>query len=383
MPSHKDIVDQEASSPAVSRHRAGNAEPSARLIAGRDIGADLARAWGQLQRSVPYLDSPYFCPEYVMAVANVRDDVEVVILEDAEGLAAVFPFQRGSGRVGHPVGGRFSDFQAVIARDGVRWTPHELLRAAGLRAFRFDHLLSVQEPFRKYHWSQAPSPFVDLPGGFEGYRAERREAGSREVEQILYKTRKAERRLGPVRFELHSEDDEAFETLLRWKSEQLRQTGQADELAKPWVRAMLTRIRQTRGEGFAGILSTLHMGDRLAAVHLGMRSTRTLHWWVPAYDRELASASPGQVCFLELARAAASLGVTRIDLGKGSEPYKTRLMNGAVSVAQGTVDLRPMVGGLQRGWHDLAAWARESPLRKPFLGPVRWVRRAVRSREDS
>jgi CelD/BcsL family acetyltransferase involved in cellulose biosynthesis len=354
----------------------------ARVVRAKELPGEVVLAWISLQQTVPALDSPYFRPEYVQAVAAVRDDVEVAVLEDRAGPVGFFPFQRRPRGIGQPVGGLHSDFQGVIAPPDLRWDPRALLRACGLRAFRFHHLLAEQEPFRPHHWNQTTSPYVDLSAGFEAYRAARRRAGSREIEQILYKCRKAERRLGPLRLELQSSDGATLDTLLRWKSQQLRATGQYDHLQRPWVRPMLERIRAARGEGFAGVLSALWLGDRLVAVHLGMRSRTVLHWWLPAYDRALAAFSPGQISFLEIARAAAGIGIRRVDLGKGDEAYKARLMSGAIAIAEGAVDLRPLTGRLLRGWHRTVEWTRRSPLRRPLLGPVRWARRLAQSRTD-
>lgn len=352
----------------------------ARLLRGGELPGDVVAAWAMLQESVPALDGPYFRPEYVQAVAAARDDVEVAVLEDGAGSIAFFPFQRGPQGIGHPVGGRFSDFQAVIAPPELRWAPDDLLRACGLRAFHFDHLLASQEPLRAWHWTETTSPFVELSAGFDGYRAERRRAGSREIEQILYKLRKAERRLGPLRLEWNSRDPAVLETLLSWKSAQLQGTGQPDHLRSPWVRRMLERILQSQGEAFAGVLSAMWLGDRLAAVHLGMRSRTVLHWWIPAYDRSLAAFSPGQLSFVEIARGAAERGIRRVDLGKGDEAYKARLMSGAIAIAEGAVDLRPLAGPLSKGWYHAVEWARRSPLRRPLLGPVRWARRIAHAR---
>lgn len=346
-----------------------------RLVRGGELTGEIVEAWSALQESVPALDGPYFRPEFVQAVAAVRDDVEVAVLEDGGRPIAFFPFQRGAGDVGEPVAGRFSDFQAVVASPELRWSADDLLRGCRLRAFRFDHLLAAQEAFRPFHWAPATSPYVDLAAGFEAYRAERRSAGSREIEQILYKLRKAERRLGPLRLEWHSEDPAVLETLLGWKSAQLRSTGQPDRLQKPWVRRMLERILRAQGERFAGVLSALWLGDQLAAVHLGMRSRNVLHWWIPAYDRALSAFSPGQLSLVEIARAAAERGIHRVDLGKGDEAYKARLMSGAIDIAVGAVDLRPLAGPLSRTRYRATEWARRSPLRGPLLGPVRWVRR--------
>lgn len=340
-----------------------------------ELSPDLVARWSVLQRASPGLASPYFAPGFTRAVAAVRPDVQVAVLEDETGVAGFFPFQAGPDGVGRPVGGRLSDFQGVIAAEGASWDAPALVRACGLRAWRFDHLLAAQAPWRPYHWATAPSPYVDLSSGFEAYRRERREAGSREIEQVVYKARKAGRRAGPLRFEPHTTDDAVFAALLRWKRARYQATGQPDLTALPWVVQLLDRVRHAQDEGFAGALAALYLGDRLAAVHLGMRSASVLHYWLPAYDPELSHSSPGQLCTLELLRAAAAQGLRRLDLGKGREPYKARLTPHAVAVAEGAVDLRPLAAALGRGWFRLRDRARRSPLRQPLLGPVRWLRR--------
>lgn len=342
-----------------------------------ELGPSQLVRWSEIRASTPALDSPYFAPEFVRIAAEVRDGVEVGVLEDGPAVVGFFPFERGPGNVGHPVGRTFSDFQGVIAADGATWDAPALVRGARLVAWRFDHLLASQQPLRRFHWSEAPSPFVDLSGGFEGYRAERKRAGSREVDKLLYEARKAERRTGPIRFELHTEDDRVFQTLLRWKGAQLRASGLRDQLAVPWVTRFLDHIRLARGEAFSGVLSALYVGDALAAVHLGMRSPGVLHYWLPAYDPAFASLSPGQLCFLELAKAAAALGIRRIDLGKGPEAYKARLMSGSTPLAEGAVHLRAHVGAMWRTRHRAVAWARRSPLRRVLGGPGRWLRRVM------
>lgn len=341
--------------------------------------AQLAR-WSEIQASGPALDSPFFAPEFVRSVAESRERVEVAVLEDARGVMGFFPFERGRGNVGYPVGRTYSDFQAVIAEPAAEWDGPSLLRACGLSAWRFDHLLASQPQLAAYHWAEALSPYVDLSGGFETYRAERKKAGSEEVERYLYQARKAERRKGPLRFELHSRDDGVLSALLRWKGDQLRATGQPNLLALPWVRRMLDRILATQTDSFSGLLSALYLGDALAAVHLGMRTPTALTYWLPAYDPELAALSPGQVCFIETAKAAAALGIRRIDLGKGSEPYKLRLSSGSIQVAEGAIHLRGHVGAVWRARHRAAAWARRSALRRVLLGPARWVRRVMAAR---
>jgi hypothetical protein len=74
------------------------------------------------------------------------------------------------------------------------------------------------------------------------------------------------------------------------------------------------------------------------------------------------------------------LGIQRVDLGKGPEQYKLRLMSGAIDMAEGSVDFRPVAGMVRRNWRRAYEWARRSPLRRPLLGPGRVLRRMVESR---
>ncbi len=331
--------------------------------------------WSAHVRATPALASPFLSPEFAQAAA-VTGRVEVAIAGSDDAPSLLFPFQRGRGDVGLPPAARMSDFHGVVARDGVEWDAAELIRACGLVAWKFDHLLADQRPLLPFHWAVAASPYLDLTDGFEGWRRRQREHGSRQIEAILYKRRRAERRFGPVRFELHTMEEAPFQALLRWKSAQYRATGQPDLTRSPKVVALLERVRHERRHGCAGTLSALWIGDRLAAVHLGMRSPTVLHYWLPAFDPELNAASPGTLCLLEIARAAAGEGMLRVDLGKGEEPYKRWLASGATSVATGAVDLRSVAGTLDRGWFHVREWVRRSPLRRPLLGPVRWLRRA-------
>src|SRR2546423_471270 len=118
-------------------------------------------AWIRLQRADPALDSPFFRPEFTQAVAAVRKDVAVAVLEQDGELAGFFPFQRTRWNIGKPVGGPLSDFQGVVVRQGFVWSAEELVRGCGLAAWDFNHLLASQLPFQPYHCRTLPSPYLD------------------------------------------------------------------------------------------------------------------------------------------------------------------------------------------------------------------------------
>jgi CelD/BcsL family acetyltransferase involved in cellulose biosynthesis len=330
--------------------------------------------WSQLQRNDPAVDSPYFRPEFTQAVAQVRGDVEVAILEEDGATVGFFPFQRGRWGLGRPVGGNMSDFQGIVARPGLLYDPIDLVRGCGLSGWDFDHLVAGQRPFVPHCYLTAESPYMDLSAGYEAYLAERNRAGTDAIRQIQRKARKVEREIGPLRFEFHTNDPQVFATLLEWKSAQYRRTRAPNIFAYGWTVKLLERILSTSGEAFAGVLSALYIGDRLVAVHLGMRSYGVLHSWFPAYDVSLAKFSPGLLLLLEIARAGAALGIRRLDLGRGEKEYKSRLQSGAIPLVEGCVAVRPVVRLLRRGWHDTRQWVRSSSLGAPVRLAARMAR---------
>jgi CelD/BcsL family acetyltransferase involved in cellulose biosynthesis len=334
------------------------------VIPARQLTPEHAAAWAGLQEADPALASPYFRPEFTQAVASVRNDVEVAVLEEDGAPAGFFPFQRGRWGIGRAVGGPMSDFHGVIARRDLSWHAEDLVRACGLSAWSFDHLLAEQAPFRSFHYSTAPSPFMDLSRGFETYVAERQQAGTGKIREIKHHTRKAQREMGPIRFEIRNEP-RAFASLVDWKTAQYRETGATCVFSFPWTVHLLECVLGYQGPGFAGQLEALYIGDQLAAVDLNLRSHGTLHGWFSAYCRDFARYSPGMILLLELARAAAAQGIRRIDLGKGPMPYKFSFMSGSTPVAEGSVAVVPLVSTLRRSWHGTRAWLRTSPLRLP------------------
>ncbi len=328
------------------------------VVPGNRLTDEHVSLWSGMQRANPSWGSPCLCPEFVQAVAAVRKDVEIGIMQHGGQVSGFFPYQRGWWAIGRPVGGPLSDFQAVIARRETEWDPSSLVQGCGLSAWRFDHLLATQEAFQTCHRGKTPSPYLDLSGGLEGYLTALRCNGSKRMDRIQRLLRTAQRKVGPLRFEFHTTDDTVFETLLHWKANQYQRTKHTNILAIAWVRCLLERIRQAQGEGFAGVLSALYLGDRLAAVHLGMRSHNVLHYWFPSYDVDLAPFSPGTLCLSEIIRESALRGIVRIDLGKGNEPYKTQLMSGATTVAEGIVACDPSAHLLDTAWHRAQAVAR-------------------------
>ena len=346
------------------------------VLPGSTLPSDLSAAWSELQLADSALASPFFRPEYTALVASVRPDVFVAVLEDDGGIVGFFPFQRDGLRVGWPVGGTMSDYQAVVARPGAAWDAVELVRRCDLIAWEFNHLLAEQQPFAEFHRSTTDSPFMDLAAGFDAYALARRAAGSKQIKEVAYLTRRIQREVGPLRFEFQSSDPTVLTTLLRWKDDQHQRTDRENVLRIPWVGTLLDGIFHAKGDDFAGVLSALYAGDHLVAAHLGLRSRTALHLYVISYDRGFQRYSPGLIMILATAQIAPSLGIQVIDMGKGQAQYKDRLASGTTLIAEGTVD----VPSIQNRLRHARLMARGAIRRSPIASPVRAAFRHARRR---
>jgi len=344
---------------------------------------DHIEQWSALQCENADFDHPFFHPEFTRAVAAARDDVEVGIIERDGRYVGFFPFHREANGVGQPVGGTMSDINGVIVAGDVEWTTRDLLRGCGLTAWYFDHLVTTQAPFEPHYRATEDSPYMDLSAGYEAYVKQRRDAGSSSIKQAERKARKIADEVGPLTFHIHTDRREAFDTLVVWKREQIVRLHYVDVFSSDWVVNMLRRVSETNVKGFQGLLSALYAGDRMVAVHLGVRSGAVISSWIPAYDPAFGRYSPGVLLHLELARTAADLSVERIDLGRGENRMKTSLMSGAYPVALGFVDHRPIHRLMSHGWYRLRDLVYSTPLQGR---PLRLFRRArnllLRSRQD-
>jgi CelD/BcsL family acetyltransferase involved in cellulose biosynthesis len=304
--------------------------------------------------------------------------VEVAVLEEGGRPVGFLPYHRSRMGVGTPIAGLMTDFQGAVTAPEVTWDPAQLVRDCRLKALYFDQLLAAQSPWQPFHGPTTGAPFLEVWGGLEAYKPRRVHAHSDGLKSIGQRARKMERDIGPLRQEHVVTDRHQFQTLIAWKTAQYLRKGICNVLAIPWTVPLLEHLWQLRTPGLSGVLSVLYAGDRVAALHLGMRSRHVLHYWYPVYNEDLARYSPGALQLVRTIAEAEGLGIRHIDLGAGDEPYKRNYMTGEIAVAQAAVDLRPVFGVLRRTWSAVDHYVRCSRLRRPARFLVHKARRLAR-----
>ena len=351
-----------------------------RVIQCGELSGDLVERWASIQQAHRDYCSPYFRPEFAQAVAAVRDDVHVCVLEDGGRVCGFFPFHRGRGGLGRPLGLGLSDYHGVIAEPEADWSVEPLLRGCGLVRYEFDHLLASQKPFEPYHARTARSPITQLADGYDAFFASRDKGGRKQIREAERKHEKLRSASQRVRFVEHETDAAALQQLMNWKSQQCRRTGTVDYFALPWCVALIERIHEVQSESFGGMLSCLYADDRLVAAHFVMRSARVWHSWFPSYDPDFQQYSPGMIVLVEMVKAAADRGIEHIDFGRGVSLYKTRFMTDILMVAEGTAELPSLMNHTRRLRNTVERWSKESTLKPLLRIPGRIVRSIERKR---
>jgi len=315
--------------------------PPTRVVSWDQLTSEEIEAWHTIRAKNPALDSPYFHPGYAEAVHASGRPVEVVVKRGPDGdVTALLPGHRdGSQFV--PVGMPGTDFQGPIATADRPPLPEDLL-IDGLEGMHFDDLVDgYGDQFDPWISRRRTSPVIDTTGGLEGYLSRASKSGRENIAQARRRAAKAARTIGELRFAAHVSDETTLSQLIALKQEQYRRTGSRNPGFTPFRTTLVTRLLHTQEPGFAGMLSTLHAGDRLVAAHFGIRSEHVLHWWFPVYDTEFSDLSPGWIMLRELIQAAAELGIHRIDLGRGDEEYKRRIKTGESIVYRATLTPTP------------------------------------------
>jgi len=343
------------------------------VIRPEELTPQQIQLWSGMMRPEDVTDGPFFHPEYVITLGRFREPVRVAVITEHEQEVAFFPFEQ-HGKTGRPLGIKLCDFQGIARAPGIQLDARKLLSACGLSSWHFDHVVVSHPEFKDWPLRVEDSPYIDLSSGFEAYVAQQKQTGRKIIPKINTFRRRAERDLGPVRFEWHSSDSADFETLLAWKSDQRKQTGTFDILQFDWVTQTLDALRKNYSENFGGVLSTLHINDELAAVSLNMRTRSVLHTWFISYSLPFGKYSPGHILSLAVIEAAAERGIQRVDLGRGDDSYKKRINSGSIRVGEGAVDLNPLRRLTRRAKYKVFDRIRDTRLYGAIQTPKRMVR---------
>lgn len=313
----------------------------------RNLGQRDKDLWRTFAAPDGDLISPYLLPDFAELVDAERGDVQVIIAEDSGAPVGYFACHTPCGGVIRPVGAPLSDYQGFAARPGIALDPAMLLKTLGGCAMVYDNWHG-DAPGRVR--TRAGSSVIDLTDGAEAWLFNRTNLFKSHFKKIDQRRRKAEREFGDVRIVLGDPLGDRFEALKAWKSAQYRQSGLIDLFSVPWAKGVLQRSAARAFGPFRGLTASLYLGDQLAAVETGLAAAGVYHSWFPAYDPRFASVSPGLLLLHGIIEHAESLGLSRIDLGKGEQAYKAYYTDYEVPLSAGRALATGFAAARVAGW---------------------------------
>ena len=334
--------------------------------------AELAK-WDEFQRARRELESPYFRPEFVGAVAEVTPCVEVAVIERDGRPIGFFPFERDWLGVGGPVGGSLSDFHGVIAGKDPQLSICELLAQCRLHAWDFQSAPAGQSLLEAFAARCDAAYFLDLSAGFDAYCMRRKKDGSETIEKTQRKQRRMIRE-ERMRFEPRCRDPQLLDTLLTWKDRRYQELGVVSPVQGPRTKDLIERLLKNDSPELETFLSVVWAGETPAAIGLTLRSGPAAHLWLIGFHEAFSHYSPGLILVLQLAEQLAGEGVQRLHLGRGRERFKSSLATDQELVAAGIAGSWSMVYAGVTGWRWCKQRVKDSPLGAVVrrLQPVRY-----------
>lgn len=322
--------------PLVSHSLVHRNSLSTDVIPAEQLTGEMIEHWEGIRSRSPSLSSPFFSARFTQVLGELRPDAKVAIFNRNHEAAGYLPFEQAGRSTIEPIGRLYNDSHGLIyeATESIDYC--EALRSLNLKSYRYHCLAGPVATDDVFHFGFRPSFLADLNGRPEGY-VEFLESSRETIFKQRRKTKKMVKDLGPLRLEIDCRDKEVLARMISLKRNHYQRTYIFDILGVPWAQSMLYRLWEEPGESCRGLLSALYAGDTIVSLHYGILEGGILHYWFPTYDRQYQQYSPGTAIFLEIARQASSLGIQKIDLGYGEQPYKHKFADTITQVPFGCI----------------------------------------------
>ena len=307
-------------------------------------------AWAEMRAANPALYSPYFHPDYTSLIGDLRDDAHIAAGYQDEKPKVFFPFQgpkNGKSGFARPIGAPMTDYHGFIHHPDFEFDRVEFLNQAGIGALHYWAMVGDDSQVKSHHQATDQACVLSLAGSADDWRAGRDSSYRRHLKSHRRRVRKAEKEIGPRRFEYCSQSPELFETLIRWKREKFLETGKYDVLSAGWTLELLREL-WGRESGLRCDMQVLYFGDEPAAIDLGLSDGTTFHSWIVGYDNRYHTFGPGIQLLEGTIDGAQALGYARIDLGVGLDGYKRHYASDDIEAGSGFIAIKGPAAALSQ-----------------------------------
>jgi CelD/BcsL family acetyltransferase involved in cellulose biosynthesis len=307
----------------------------AEILRPADLSGRDRAAWEAFRRETTAFRSPLLSAEFAETVGRVREDAAVAVFRRRGAVVGFLAHHRRPGGLARPIGSPWSDYHALVGGPDSEIEASQALRAAGLSSYRFGGLIDPYAVFAGAEADAHEAYLIALDGSGEAYWETLRAASPKRFKNMRRLEHKLARERGEPVLAAPDHDQDSFDRLLRWKSEQLRRTGLHDVLQPAWSRRLMQSLFERREGRLQGLLISLKIDGQAVAGHFGVKLDQAYHPWIAAYDPAFAAYSPGLTFLSEAIRAMPRLGLSGYDLSAGSDHYKRPFASAVFTVGEG------------------------------------------------
>lgn len=301
--------------------------------------------WRSLLASSVSSAQIFSSPEFCTAVDKVQGGVQIIMLKEGESVKLVLPVQKDRGVGGllgafSQVGLGISDFFDMVSDEREQYNIAKIFEKAGVRSLYYTHAPS-----------RIKSAYLPLKISGATYRIVTSDP-SANIWEVAQKTnptywgdaarklRRLEKELGLIEFSWHEDSQDNFNLLVEAKLAQYAATGHPNApLFNRGTQQILKYLLSSNNDNCKGLMSVLRAGDRVLALHLGLKTKTHLHNWFPVYINAYARHSPGKVLFMQILKNSKINGVTSFDFGEGLADYKIAAANEVEELGRGLLKI--------------------------------------------
>jgi len=280
--------------------------------------------------------SPFFAPEFIRTVANVRNDVHLYIGESSNGLDYYCPLHVNRNGTARGIGGVFSDRNGIVAAQNLDFNMLDLCQDNNIQQFISNGCISDNLPNVKTVVQELNNE-THIKGDLDSYYEGQRAQYPAHFKRLRRLRRKLDKDYSDVQFRFDDRRKSTYDALMAMKSEQYCRSGRHDVLGPKWVKNMFSELRTLSEESLRLRLSSLFVDGRLIAAELNMQSNQTLHGWIVAFDPEYGKYSPGNLLTHYILENMIENGLEYYDSGVGGDHYKKYITNVQLPLAVGKI----------------------------------------------
>jgi CelD/BcsL family acetyltransferase involved in cellulose biosynthesis len=267
------------------------------------------------------LTGPYFDVRYVKTIAAAVPCAGIARISEGDEVVAYFPYQLRS-RVMQPLGAPLSDYHGLISAAGTTIDFDALLRATGARRLEFQGWIG---PAPHAEGVTLRRRVADVRDGYDAWWDAQDHEHHKFFKNIGRCQRNVEKDFGGFVFTWERVTPEVMDWVITRKREQYRESGMHDVFGCGWTRAMLDALAADEAGGYGLRAGVFRHDGRIVAAEIGLMGGGEVHLWFPAYDPAYYRYSVGILLAVAIIKAAADLGLHRVDFGTGGEDYKAPL----------------------------------------------------------